>query len=81
MVAAEVTGDAEMFATAVQQTFDDDYGFGGMGSTINALRSMAEDLAGLLIDVHGPDKAAHLLRLLVARYAAQSEQEPDDGNS
>lgn len=75
MVATAITGDVEMFATAVQQIIDDDFGFMGFGSTVNVLRELSEELAGILVDVHGQDRAAGLVRLLVAQHAAEAEQE------
>jgi len=70
MIVAQVTGDTEMFAAAVQAMFDDDYGLGSMGATINALRVLTEDLAGVLIDAHG-DRAADAVRRLLAQQLAE----------
>ncbi|GAA2533185.1 hypothetical protein GCM10009860_11520 [Microbacterium mitrae] len=70
LVAAQVTGDTEMFAAAVQAMFDDDYGFGEMGATINVLQVLSKDLAGILVDVHGDD-AASFVRAVLARQLAE----------
>ncbi|MBD3942810.1 hypothetical protein IF188_14005 [Microbacterium sp. NEAU-LLC] len=70
LVTAQVTGDREMFAVAVQATLDDDYGLGELGSLINVLRVLSEDLAGILVDTHG-DNAAPLMRSLLASQLAE----------
>lgn len=68
-IIASMTGDTEMFATTLQETFDDDFGFGQMGSTINVIRSLSDDLGGALVDIHGAESAAALVRTIVARLS------------
>lgn len=65
MVAAAMSNDAEMFATAVQETVDDDYGFGEMGSTINVFRSLAEDLGAAVETAHGRERGLELVRSVI----------------
>lgn len=65
MIVAQVTDNGEMFAEAVQAMFDDDYGLGGMGSTINVLRALSEDLAAAIVERHG-DASADMLRRVLA---------------
>lgn len=69
MVQAQLLGDAEMFAVAVQQAFDDDFGIGGMGSTINVLRSLSESLAEGLVAIHG-EAAPSLVAEVLMQEAA-----------
>ena len=69
MVAAAITEDTRMFLDAVDEMIKDTYGAGGIAATINVLRSLAEDLGGILVDVHGRDDAAALVRMAVARFA------------
>lgn len=73
MVMAQIVGDEAMFALAVNDTFDDDYQLGELelGSVINVLRSMSEDLAGVLIDAQGREDAESLLRTMMARLNAE----------
>lgn len=66
MVVAALSNDAEMFATAVQETFDDDWGLGGMGSTINVMRVMAEDLGTALATEFGSEASVELVRRVIA---------------
>lgn len=73
LIAAQVTGDRQMFAVALQETLADDYGYGEMGSLINVLQIMSEDLAGLLVDAHGTENATVLIRALLARQLAEVE--------
>lgn len=70
MLVAQVTGDGEMFAAAVHAMFDDDYGFGEMGATINALRVLSEDLAAAIVDRHG-EASADLVRQVLAQQLAE----------
>lgn len=72
MLVAQVTGDREMFAVAVQEMFEDEYGIGGMGSTLNVLRVLTEDLAGVIVDIHG-DAAAGLVRQILAQQLVEVE--------
>lgn len=69
LVQAQLTEDALMFATTLQETLDDDYGFGQLGSAINVFRLLADDLAGALRDVHGEEAAAELVRSLIAQWS------------
>lgn len=73
MIMAQVAGDPEMFAVALQDTLDDDYGFGELGSLINVLRVLTADLAGALVDIHGED-TADLVRVALARQLAEGVQ-------
>lgn len=66
MIAAQLAGDGEMFVVAVGETFDDDYGLGGMGSTIAVLRSLSEDLAAAVVDRHGAEHALELVQAVIA---------------
>lgn len=70
MIVAQVAGDTEMFAVALQDTLDDDYGFGELGSLINVLRVLTADLAGALVDIHG-ENTADLVRAVLVRQLAE----------
>lgn len=67
MIVAAMTNDVVMFAAAVQDTFDDDYGIGGMGSTINVLRGLAEDLGAAIIDRQGQEQGVALMQQILAQ--------------
>lgn len=69
-VMSMVTGDRLMFAATFQEVVDDDYGVGELGSLINVIRSMAGDLAGAILDVHGQETAEALLREQLVRWAS-----------
>lgn len=73
MLVSQVTGDGEMFAVAIQAAFDDDYGLGGMGATINLLRVLSEDLATAIVERHG-QHSADLLRRVLASQLAEATQ-------
>jgi hypothetical protein len=73
LVQAQLTEDPLMFATTLQETLEDDYGFGQLGSAINVFRLLADDLAGALRDVHGDERAAALLRDLIAQHATADD--------
>ena len=73
LVMSSLTSDPLMFATTLEETIDDDWGIGELGSLINVLRTMADDLAGALVDVHGQEAAEDLVRMVLARF---SRQEP-----
>jgi hypothetical protein len=73
MVMASITGDALMFSATVQETLDDDYGFGELGSLINVLRTLSSDLGGALVDVHGQEAAEDLVRVLIARLSTAED--------
>lgn len=69
LVAAQVTGDAEMFAVALDAAVEDEHDW----SLVNVIRSLSEDLAGAVVDQHG-DAAAGLVRaVLVSQLAAVNE--------
>lgn len=79
LVTAQLSGDSEMFALAVQEMFDDDYGLGGMGATINVLRGLSEDLAHVILVNHG-DQALPLMRTVIARQIS-GRYEHGEGDS
>jgi hypothetical protein len=72
MIIAQLTGDAEMFATAAGEAYTDPYG-NGTSALVNVLRAMSEDIAGSLTDIHGPEKAVHLTRQLLLAQLEQGD--------
>ena len=69
MVAAQVAGDLEMFALALQETVEDERN----ESVMNVIRALSEDLAGIIVDVHG-EQAADWVRLaLVSQLASEDK--------
>jgi hexokinase len=75
LVMSGLTADTLMFAATVSETFEDDYGFGAMGSTINVLRSLSEDLATALAEIHGIDTAVTLLQHVIAHAISAADDE------
>lgn len=73
MIAAQLAGDGEMFAVAVGETLDDNYGFAGLGSTIAVLRSLSEDLAAAVLERHGERSLALVQKVIVDASAAEAE--------
>jgi hypothetical protein len=73
MVMASITGDSLMFSATVQETLDDDYGFGELGSLVNVLRTLADDLGGAVVDRYGTEQAADLVRATVVQFTQQAE--------
>jgi hypothetical protein len=72
LLIAQLTGDREMWATTVQETLDDDYGFGQLGSLFNVLRKLSEDLAAAVCENVGDhDQAVVALRAIVAECAGR----------
>ena len=71
LVSAQISGDELMFAVTVQEILSDDYRLGllELGSAINVLRSLSEDLAGAIVDVHGSEQGAQLVRQLLLQRA------------
>lgn len=69
MVCAQVTGDAEMFAVALDAAIEDPEDW----SLVNVIRSLSEDLAGAVVDRHG-DAAAGLVRAVLASQLAEVDQ-------
>ena len=81
LVMSSLSGDSLMFAHTLQETLDDDFGFGALGSLINVLRSLSDDLAGALVDAHGQETAEELVRVMLARFADTPDSPTDVGAS
>lgn len=69
MVAAQVTGDREMFAVALQDAVDDEREI----SIVNIVRVFSEDLAGIIVDVHGENAASFVRYALASQLLAGDE--------
>ena len=67
MVVAQVTGDAEMFAAALEAAVEDPREW----SMVNVIRSLSEDLAAAVVALHG-DEAPWLLRQVLADALAEA---------
>lgn len=67
MIAAQVTGDAEMFAVALSDAVEDPHDW----SLVNVIRSLSEDLAAAIVDRHG-DAAPQLVRSVLASELAEA---------
>ncbi|HBS74758.1 MAG TPA: hypothetical protein DEB55_10270 [Microbacterium sp.] len=74
MVQAQLAGDEEMFASAVNEAFADEHVMGAieLGGVVNVLRALTEDLAGVFRHVHGDQAEARLLPA-IAHWVAESE--------
>ena len=66
---SSLTHDQLMFAATFEEIIDDDYGFGELGSLINVLRTLSDELAGALVDVHGTERAEELVRAMLVKWA------------
>lgn len=69
LITAQVTGDAQMFAAALAASIDDPHEM----ALVNVIRSLSEDLAGALVDIHGDNAAALARAVLVSQLAAADE--------
>lgn len=69
MIAAQVTGDREMFAVALQDAVEDERD----ASILNLIRTLTEDLAGIIVNVYGDESAEYVRLVLASQLAAASE--------
>lgn len=69
MVAAQVTGDREMFAVSLQDAVDDERDI----SIVNIIRVLSEDLAGIIVDAHGDNAVTFVRHALASQMLATDE--------